>query len=110
MNIFEDAIAAVSSAGGKKGEGMKVNCNKVVEANKGLVLIKKIRNVLEGKSEENIPKLSPADIASFKHAPLTFVEVERTFSKLKHLLSDRRLSFTAENMKKMIIASCNQMG
>ena len=43
----------------------------------------------------------------FKYAPLTLVEVERSFFKLKMILSDQRLSIKTENVKKQLVISCN---
>ena len=109
LNVYEEAISKVSSAPEEKGESVKKKCDKVTASNIGLATFKKIRNILEGRNEEHFPMMNPADISSFKYAPVTSTEVERSFSMLKHLLSDRRLSFTEQNVKKMIVASCNNI-
>ena len=38
----------------------------------------------------------------FRYVPLTSVEVERNFSKLKMILSDQRISLKTENVKNAI--------
>ena len=47
-------------------------------------------------------------MAFFKYAPVTSVDVERSFSLSKHLLGDRRQGFKFESIKKMLVISCNQ--
>ena len=109
LKLFDETIECVSKAPGEKGMAIALKCEKVKIANIGLKEIDNIRKVLEGKTEQCVENLSPCDIASFKHAPLTSVEVERSFSKLKYILSDRRLNFTCDNFRKVIVASCNNI-
>jgi hypothetical protein len=50
-----------------------------------------------------------SDFAHFQFALITSVDVERSFSKYKNLLSDNRRSFTLENIKHaLIIVQCNE--
>ena len=44
-------------------------------------------------------EFSPTDIEFFKYAPITSVDVERSFSIFKNLLADNRRSFTFENLR-----------
>lgn len=39
--------------------------------------------------------------------PVTFVDVERSFSQYKHLLNDRRESLTEENTKRLVMLYYN---
>lgn len=50
------------------------------------------------------------DFVHFKYAPTTSVDVERSFSSYKTLLSDNRRAFTFENLKHLIIIQCNNEG
>ena len=43
----------------------------------------------------------------FKYAPLTSVDMERSFSSLKYVLSDRRHNFKETNLEKYIIVNFN---
>lgn len=72
----------------KKNEGLKVQQNS-----------SKIIN--EEKTEENnIPEdITADDISNLKYAPVTSVEVERSFSVYKSILSNQRRSFLFENKK-----------
>lgn len=44
-------------------------------------------------------------IRSFRYAPITSVDVERSFSKYKNTLTDRRTGFVSENLGKHLIIS-----
>jgi len=82
---------------------------KVLQNNKGFDIPCTISNILNGddntiKKEEN---LTPDDLNCFKYAPITSVDVERSFSKYKHFLTDRRLSMHFENISKTMIFQCN---
>jgi len=61
-------------------------------------------------SRGGIPEdLTLNDMVHFKYAPVTSVDVERSFSSYKNILSDRRRSFLFENLKNLLIAQCNNM-
>jgi len=51
----------------------------------------------------------PAIVACYKMSPIISVEVERTFSKLKDILSDRRHNFSANNFEMYIIVNVNSI-
>ena len=69
-----------------------------------------IANILEGK-ETSCTKISEEltsdDICHMKFAPITSVDVERSFSTYKNILSDNRRSLVFENIKHYIIVQCN---
>ena len=76
----------------------------VIRRNPDLEKLAKIAAVLGGAADmDTLEDLSPADIASFKFAPITSTEVERTFSVLKYTLGDRRQCLTLENLKMILI-------
>ncbi|QQP37880.1 Uncharacterized protein FKW44_018297, partial [Caligus rogercresseyi] len=54
------------------------------------------RETLELKDDPKLPFL-------FSCAPITSVDCERVFSKLKSLLSDQRTSLTEKHVKDMLI-------
>ena len=80
----------------------------VLNKNSGYIKIKLINDVLNGVSVTQFEiNLSPEEIACFKFSPITNCDVERSFSKYKNILSDRRLSFEENNLKYYFIANCN---
>ncbi|KAJ4437645.1 hypothetical protein ANN_17790 [Periplaneta americana] len=50
---------------------------------------------------------SPSDISCFKFALITSVEVERSFSTTKNVLSDT-LTMSIDNLKKHLVVACKQ--
>jgi len=51
--------------------------------------------------------LKVKDLAFFKYAPITSVDVEQSFSRYKNVLIDNRRSYKFEKIKKTIVAQCN---
>ena len=70
--------------------------------------MKNIAKVLEFSTEAEDIEMKLEDVACFKYAPVTSVEVERTFSQLKYVLSDRRHNLSSETLEKMLVIMCNQ--
>jgi len=61
---------------------------------------------MDGMSEH----LTNDNLVFFKYAPLSSVDVERTFSKYKNLFSSNRYRFTVENKRKYLIVQSNFQG
>lgn len=83
----------------------------MLEKNIGFKTLTTISKILNGEevSNDNFPDdLNTADFAHFQFAPITSVDVERSFSKYKNLLSDNRRSFSLENIKQTLIVQCNK--
>ena len=100
LKCFETIIADLTKVSGEKGKSVREKCERVVAANKDLKKIKNIGRVLEGDHNADVGEMDPQIVACFKYAPVTSVEVERSFSLFKHLLSDRSQGFKFESMKK----------
>jgi hypothetical protein len=76
--------------------------------------IQLIADILCGKTVEVVRdelgvELDPTDIGVFKYAPVTSVDVERSFSRYKStsILRSNRRSFLFENLKKLVVCNCN---
>jgi len=69
--------------------------------------ISKILNDEEASSECFLDDFSADDLIHFRFAPITSVDVERSFSKYKNVLTDNRRSFTFDNIKYAPIVQCN---
>ena len=107
LKLYESVIFYIMQAPGEKGKLVHEKCNKVVQANLDLNKLKNIASVLEGKTNIDIVDMSPMTISCHKYAPVTSVEVERSFSMYKHILSDRRQSLKFENLEKLLVVMCN---
>ena len=59
-----------------------------------LKMFQKIRDIMIGKKEVELKITVAQHVKYSKYAPVTSVEVERTFYKLKMVLSDRLLSLS----------------
>jgi hypothetical protein len=96
----------------KTGIGNKIieKKDKIIEKNIGYGKIKKINNIISySKTEEEIQKLYTLEqLSCFKFIPITSCEVERTFSRLKLILNDKRKSMEFENLRNLLIISYNK--
>ncbi|ODM87291.1 hypothetical protein Ocin01_19391 [Orchesella cincta] len=106
-----DSLAAIDSVK-KRIDVKNSDVHKTVMAKLDSVLQKnpdfhklcEISNVLTGKAAESISvNLSPDVLAAMKFCPTTSVEVERSFSMQKAILTDRRHSFLMENLEKVVV-------
>lgn len=89
---------------------IKSKFSNVIEKNSGLNIMFQISMVLENPCESLPTELhlfKMTDIISFKYAPLVSVDVERSFSQYKLLLTDRRHLLTPENAKYHLVTMCN---
>lgn len=86
---------------------------KILTRNVGYNSLMKIKDILysnlqnDGDEDEYVAELSPSELAMFKFAAVTSVDVERTFSTYKSVLTEKRRSFTFENFKKHILFASN---
>jgi|UniRef100_A0A2S2Q283 hypothetical protein len=89
---------------------IKTKCKNVLNKNKGLMIFKKISNILQSDSANfndlSVSNYSPDILANFKYAPITCVDVERSFSSYKYILTDLHHSFTEINMEHTLITYC----
>ncbi|KAF7632969.1 hypothetical protein Mgra_00007615, partial [Meloidogyne graminicola] len=95
---------SLSSVIGQIGEEVNLRLATVLENNPGLNKLIEISKILAG-AELQID-MAPDMIASFKYAPLTSCDVERSFSTYKNILSDNRQSFTPQNLEFYIVCNC----
>lgn len=102
INDFKDAISKVP---GRIGQEVKLKSDVVFLKNEGFSTLSKISTILNGGNVSDLD-MDPASIAKFKYAPITSVEVERSFSAFKNILSDRRQNFTVEHIEQHLIINC----
>jgi len=84
--------------------------NTILKKNTACGLLKNIKDIIFG-TRESIPNMDQnitvTDIPYFKFAPVSSVDVEKSFSTYKTVLADNRQRFTFENLKKTLIVQCN---
>ena len=72
-----------------------------------VLVLSTIVRCLKGE-EGSLPEgFGPGDAANFKFSPTANVEVERTFSDYKTVLTDRRHRLTEENVVTIMVAHCS---
>jgi len=76
MQIVESAIEKLKLVFGE----IKKKIHAVIEKNLGLIDFITINGIMVGRHPSKTLELSPSDITRFKHAPITSVDVERSFS------------------------------
>uniref|UniRef100_A0A2S2PVX4 DUF659 domain-containing protein n=1 Tax=Sipha flava TaxID=143950 RepID=A0A2S2PVX4_9HEMI len=106
LEITKNIISELSNIQGDKGSIIKNKISQLYQKNKGFQVLEQIGLVISGNNEIQIPEnFNPCSVANMKYAPLTSVDVERSFSLYKHILSDRRINMTPEHMEEYIIVN-----
>jgi len=94
-----------------KGKTVQLKSNKILEKNTGFDAMCTISKILEGTEmfkTSLLDDLSFNDIACMLYAPITFVDVIRSFSAYKHLLTESKQSFLFDNIKRSLVVQCNR--
>jgi len=86
----------------------KTKLENVLSKNPGYHMIKKMADVLSGCSKTLTKSFGPTDILAFKYAPLSSAWAERSFSKYRDLLTDKRTRFSEENLAKHLFVQMNK--
>ncbi|XP_018497142.1 uncharacterized protein LOC108865017 [Galendromus occidentalis] len=107
-DIFKKTLLDLRRTPGTVGGKIRRKCDLVLTNNPDFHRLDKVTDILRGNpSEGSIDEYSPSELASLKFAPITSVDVERTFSILKHTLSDRRQTLTFDHLKQHLIVYSN---
>ncbi|XP_003737959.1 uncharacterized protein LOC100902100 [Galendromus occidentalis] len=106
--IVEDIGFCLERATGPKAGLIKAKFETVLNKNQGYSTLRDILSALRGDGEVMaLGNFDLPDLALYRYAPMVSVDVERSFSRYKMLLSDRRQSFTPENAMYHIVSLCN---
>ena len=94
---------------GEVGRKVKAKLHPVLDRNPAWPHIKAIEARLRGEEEGELPEeWTVQDAFAMQFAPITSVDVERAFSKLKHILSDKRTRLTVDNLGNQLMLFYNQ--
>lgn len=110
LSILDNVQTQLKSVHGEPGKKVYEKMENVLSKNIGLKTLKQISSILSGSitTMDGLPEdLTTNDLIFYKYAPITSVDVERSFSVYKNLLSHNRRSFKLENIKKHLIIQCN---
>ena len=78
----------------------------VLAKNPSLETLRRVAKVLQLEAAELPPGLQPGDVANLAFAPIVSVDVKRSFSLFKNILSDCRHNLTKENLAKIVVTNC----
>ena len=103
---MDKAYQKINKMPGKIGKWLQSKLEYVLSKNQGEKKLRDISKLIDGE-EGSLPEgWSASDVASLKYCPLQSVDVERSFSVYKTILTDRRTNFTEENLSKVMICHC----
>lgn len=105
MDILDNVEKNLGNISGDTGEKLRTKFKAVLARNPGYKTIKSVSEVLKGSGEPVPPGMTPEDVAQLKFCPVVTADVERTFSKYKLVLSDRRMNLTEDNLSKMMVVN-----
>jgi len=103
LEIWDEVHQILSAVTGPVGKKILTKFYAVSSRNPDLESMKSVNKVIQGEDTEPV-SLSPAVVASLKYAPMTTVEVERSFSVHRGLYSDSHRRLTPEHMEMELIA------
>ena len=109
LSLMSQVEAKLDSIPGSKGELLQDKFGAVFQRNPGLNILLKINRLIntDRGTDADLPlNFSTSDVANFKFCPTTSVDVERSFSMFKNILSDRRQSLTQENLSRILVSNC----
>jgi hypothetical protein len=109
LGLIEEAEKCIEQVQGPLGVAVKEKMHSVLHKNPGLDCLKLIRDAYCEMNGVIFPaELTALDIANMKFAPITSVEVERSFSRYKSVLRPNRRSFNFENLSMYMVSHCFQ--
>lgn len=109
IELVEDARSRIAAIPGARGDTFKLKADQVFSKNEGYLTLRQLNDALvHGTS--TVPETmttNPAILSQYKYAPITSVDVERSFSEYKLILTDRRTGFVQDNLEKHLICMHN---
>ena len=105
FNLPTLAVQRLETVPGKQGSLVREKCKRVFSKNYDFDKLRNISKILQGDNSVAV-EMEPSALLCFKFAPITSVNVKRSFSQMKNVLPDRRLTITPEKPKKTIRLSC----
>lgn len=104
MGIIETCVQHCKQIRGEVGKTVVAKLESIIEKNTGFKILRQVVNIMSGKTVNNFA-IDPFLVPKLTFCPITSVDVERSFSLYKHVLSDRRHNFLIQNLEAHIITS-----
>lgn len=106
ISIFEEVKSELECAPPQYEEILSVKLSSILQRNPDFNILCSVNKYLQGNSVELPEEIPPELVSAYKYCPITSVDVERSFSAYKLILSDKRHKFTPENLEKIMIVYC----
>lgn len=103
---MKKAIEEIKMVPGPVGKCIAEKLDRVLQRNPGYKILCEIDEYITGNSTVLPENLSPAHASFYKFSPVTSVDVERSFSAYKLILSDKRHSLTHTHMEQLLVIYC----
>lgn len=112
VSIVQEMQRFLEDAAGDGAKAASCKMNAVLQKNSGYGQLVKIADILQEKASMDAvfgkdEGYSPSDISCYAYAPMASCDVERSFSRYKTILSDRRQNFTFDNLRQYFVVHCN---
>ena len=107
FDLIDRVKTKIDEIPGNNGRILKDKFVAVMKRNPDVEKLRSICEVQEGNMQM-FPsgELSPYDVACLRYCPTVNVDVERSFSIYKNVLTDRRQTLTTENIAKIMVTHC----
>lgn len=109
VNTIQDARMKINSIPGSRGFRLQMKFEPVFQKNDGFMKLRQLYFALINGGGTFTTEIfrNPIVLSAYTHAPFTFVDLERSFSDYKCILTDRRHNLTVENTEKHVIVMHN---
>ena len=110
ITIIDEVRTKIYQIPGSRGSIFRKKTDFVFTKNGGYSQLHDLNESLLGEIGASTTSISddPAVLSSYTYAPLVSVDVERSFSDYKIILTDRRMSFTQSNLEKYVVVMFNR--
>lgn len=109
IKIISDAAKEINNVQGEAADAIKRKFTSVIDKNYGFAVLSSISANIVTASMGSAPETyTIEEMLSFKFAPTTSVDVERSFSMYKSVFRSNRQSFLFENLSQIFVIYCNE--
>ncbi|KAJ4438703.1 hypothetical protein ANN_14650 [Periplaneta americana] len=103
LGLIEEVTEKINLVPGYVGEKVSEKLKSVLQKNPRLTVLRTVADILAGKTPEHECAVPLHLIPTFKYAQVSSVDLERSFSAYKMVLSEKRCSFSMENLEKVLV-------
>ena len=106
--LIDDVRCKLRKIPGTRGSTLNKKSDSVFSKNKGFVTLHDLDQALLDGSTISDVSTDPTVLSSYTYAPIVSVDVERSFSEYKLILTDKRHNLKQENLEKYLIVMHNK--